>query len=304
MGGPDEATVRTSLVPTHRIVVAGSAGLLACLLWSYWPTVTVLAAFWAENDDYSVGALVPIVAAYLIWRNRQHLDLSAAKPCLWGFPALIGVQAIRLVGLYFDYASVERYSLVLTIAAMVLLLAGHRTLRRGQWILLFLFLMVPPPGRVHLFISLPLQSQATAMAAFALEVLGFFVVRDGHILNIDNLATVAVAEACSGLRMLTAFVFVAAVLAFVARRPSWQKAVLVTSSVPIAIFVNAIRLVVTAAYVVRAGSADSVVLFHDYAGFVMMPVAVLLLFLEVRLLSALTSEQKPAVGRGAAPVVR
>ena len=56
----------------------------------------------------------------------------------------------------------------------------------------------------------------------------------------------AVAEACSGLRMLTAFIIVAAFMAYMVKRPRWQKVFLLPSSIPVAVMCNILRLCATA----------------------------------------------------------
>jgi exosortase len=94
----------------------------------------------------------------------------------------------------------------------------------------------------------------------------------------------AVAEACSGLRMLMAFVIVAAFIAYMVKRPRWQKAVLLASSIPVAVVCNMIRIFATAMLMLYVSVETAQKFFHDFAGFVMMPVAVLLLFGEIWLM--------------------
>ena len=101
-----------------------------------------------------------------------------------------------------------------------------------------------------------------------------------------------VAEACSGLRMLTAFVIVAAVLAYVVNRPRWQKLVLIISSIPVAILCNIARVVVTALLFQVAGSDVAEKFFHDFAGWAMMPLAVLILVGELWIMSRLVIEDE------------
>ena len=61
------------------------AALLAVtLLWSYWPTLVELWQFWHRSGDYSVGRLVPLVAAYLIWSDRRNLRGFATRANWWG----------------------------------------------------------------------------------------------------------------------------------------------------------------------------------------------------------------------------
>jgi len=262
--------------------------LLTLTVWSYWPTMTDLFREWQRNDDYSAGQLVPLVALFLLWHERKALARCRLVPCWWGGLVLLApAQAGRFYGLLFLFESAERYSLVLTVAALTLLVAGRSVFRRVYWILLFLFLMIPLPGRLHNLISGPLQSLATAGSVFLLEAFGTRVSQQGNVVMLNESTPLAVAEACSGLRMLTAFIIVAAFIAYMVKRPRWQKTVLVISSIPVAVLCNIARISVTAVLMLLASTALAEKFFHDFAGYVMMPLAVLLLFGELWLLDHL-----------------
>ena len=181
--------------------------------------------------------------------------------------------------------------MVLAIVGVVILAGGADLFRRIFWILAFLFLMVPLPVRIHNMISGPLQDMASSGAVVVLELLGLTVTREGNVLLLNNHVSVAVAEACSGLRMLTAFVVVASVLAFVINRPGWQKAVLVLSSVPVAIVCNLDRLVVTSLLYLIVSSEVAEKFFHDFAGWTMMPMAIFILVGELWLMARLVTEE-------------
>lgn len=258
--------------------------LAGAFIWSYWPTLTELWEFWRHNPDYSVGRLVPLVAIYLIWTDRNALRTLPMRVCWWGLAVILSAQAIRFFGLFFYYGSLERYSMVLTVAGIVLLIFGYSITRRLVYVLVFLLLTVPLPDRVHNSVSLPLQSFAASSAVVGLEMLGYVVDRQGNVLTLGEDTSVAVAEACSGLRMLTAFVMVAATLAFLVRRPRWQKTILVISSIPVAIIANTLRLIVTVVLYEKAGSEVAERFFHDFAGLSMMPFAIMILVGELWLL--------------------
>jgi len=265
--------------------------LLALTLWSYWPIITQLMKEWQRDDDYSAGQLVPLVAVFFVWRERKRLKECLLKPCwIGGIALLILAYAGRTLGLLFMYESAERYSLVLTIAGLVLMVAGWRVLKCASWILLFLFLMVPFPGRVHNIISGPLRAMASAGSVFVLEAF-MKVGRQGNVLTLNGDTTVGVAEACSGLRMLTAFIIVAAFIAYMVKRSRLQKAVLLASSVPVAIICNIIRIVVTAVLMLLVSAEVAETFFHDFAGLVMMPAAVLLMFGELWLMDKLVEPE-------------
>lgn len=263
---------------------------VGAFLFSYWHTLVELCEFWQRDEDYSAGAFVPLVAAYVIWSKRKQLRALTMRVCWWGFAALACAQAVRFCGMYLDYISLERYSIVLTVLSLVLIVFGPGVLWRLRWVSLFLFLMLPLPYRIHTAVTVPLQEFASVTASFWLELMGYWVVRHGNILELDGRTLIAVEEACNGLRMLTAFIFVSATLAFVIHRPTWQKATLVLSSVPIAICGNAVRLVATATYLHWAAVGLSETLFHDLAGLAMMPLAVLILLGELRLLRWLSTD--------------
>jgi len=266
----------------------------ATFVWAYWRTIYSLAGDLNADENYSVGLLVPFVALYLAWRERDALRQCVWRPAWWGGIGLIlAAQAARLYGILFLFESAERYALVLTVVGVVLLIAGWQVFRRLLWVLLFLFLMVPLPGRVHNMISGPLQTQAATGAVFLLEVFGASVHRTGNVLTVNG-AEVAVAEACSGLRMLTAFVVVAATLAYLVKRPRWQKAVLVISSVPVAIACNLSRLCVTAVLFAMGFGKLAETFFHDFAGLAMMPLAVLILAGELAVMKKLVVPDSPA----------
>ena len=272
--------------------------LAAGFVWSYWPTCEDLWAFWQKSPDYSAGLLVPLVAAYVVWSHRASLGSLTTRTCWWGLGVILLAQSVRILGVFYIYGSLERYSLWLTVVGVVLFLWGVPTVRRLIWVFAFLLLMVPLPVRVHNMVSLPLQSFATSSVVFGLEVLGYLVVREGNVLRLSDQTTIAVAEACSGLRMLTAFIMVAGTLAFLIKRSPWQRTVVVLSSIPVAILANSLRLVATAILYESSGSQTMEKFLHDFAGLVMMPLAVVLMAGEVWVLkwiSARVELERPSL---------
>ena len=227
-------------------LISVTLALLAVTVLSYWPTIADLFKEWQRNDDYSAGQLVPLIGLFLVWHERKTLRRCSLKPCWWGIALLILAQTARIFGLLFMYQSIERYSLVLTTAGLVLMVAGWQVFRTVSWILLFLFLMVPFPGRVHNLISGPLQKMATTGSVFLLEAFGVRVSQQGNVIMLNEKISMAVVEACSGLRMLTAFIIVAAFMAYMVKRSRLQKTVLLLSSIPVAVMCNILRLCVTA----------------------------------------------------------
>ncbi len=272
----------------HLGLISALLVLLTITAWSYRPTIVDLLRTWQGSKDYSAGQLVPLVALFFVWVERKNLGKCALKPCwLWGVLLVLLAQAARIYGLLFMFDSVQNYSLALSVAGLVLMVAGWQVFRRVSWILLFLFLMYPLPGRVHNMVSGPLQRLATSGSVFILEAVLPRVSQQGNIVMLNENTPMAVAEACSGLRMLTAFIIVAGFVAYMVKRARWQKAVLLFSSIPVAVACNVIRIVVTAILMLMVSTEVGEKFFHDFAGAVMMPAAVLLLFGEIWLMDRL-----------------
>jgi exosortase len=271
------------------IVILAVSLLLIAFLWSYWPELTDLWRLWQRSDEYSSGLLVPFLAVYVLWTRRHDLAQCEIRPSiLWGLLAFLGAQAFRQFGLFFMYDSAERLSVVLSLGALVLLLFGWRILGKAFATLLFLFLMVPWPIGLQGAIAQPLQHWATSSAVFCLETAGYDVVRQGNIIDIGGTA-VAVAEACNGLRMVTAFFVISGLVVLLIKRPLWEKIVVFASSLPIALLCNTVRLTITAmAFTVLDGEQWEKI-FHDFGGYAMMPLAIAIVVAELWLLRKLTT---------------
>jgi len=185
------------------------------------------------------------------------------------------------------YGSAEKVSIALSVAALVLLLFGWQLFRKVFTVLLFLCLMLPWPNRIQAAVALPLQRWATSSAVFCLEVMGYDVMQEGNIIRIGD-ASVAVAEACNGLRMVTAFFVISGLVVLLVKRAWWEKLIVLASSLPLALLCNTTRLTITAlAFTVVTGEYWEKV-FHDFGGYAMMPLALAVLVAELWILARLT----------------
>jgi exosortase len=261
--------------------------VLLAFFWSYWPNLKDLWKIWMRNDEYSSGLLVPFLAVYILWLRRQTIAQCQIKHSIWGLLIFLFAQIFRVFGLLFMYGSAERLSIVLSIVGLVIWLYGWQVFKKAVPIFVFLTLMLPWPNRIQATISLPLQRWATGSAVFCLEVAGYEIIREGNVIHIGN-ETVAVAEACNGLRMITAFIVISGLVALLVERKWWEKLIILVSSLPIALLCNTIRLTVTAmAFTVLEGEQWEKI-FHDFGGYAMMPVALAAVVAELWLLAKLT----------------
>ena len=263
--------------------------VLAAFLYCCWPNLTELWTTWLRSDEYSSGLLVPFIAAYVLWAKKRELLTFTPRPSLWlGLAAIAAAQALRLYGLFYMYRSAEQLSIVLTVVAAVVMLFGWDFARRISAVLVFLLLMLPWPNRIQTAIAQPLQNLATRSAVFMLEMSGYEVMREGNVINMGQ-TSVAVAEACNGLRMITAFFVIGGLVALIVKRAWWEKLTVLVSCLPIALLCNTIRLTITSIAFTRLEGEHWEEIFHDFGGYAMMPLALAAIVGELCLLKHLTT---------------
>lgn len=286
---PLAAAVRNA--PTG--VIASWGALLAVFLWSYSWSLNHLAYRWANEADYSHGFFVPVFAGFLLWWRREMICPFPASGSWWGLAFLLLSGAMRWASLYYHYVLMEPASLLPCLVGVVLLLGGRPALRWSWPAIAFLVFMIPLPGFVAGQLSHPLQRVATLASTYSLQTVGVPAVAQGNVIWLSN-GKIGVVEACSGLRMLMLFFAITVGASFLVRRPLWEKAFIASSAVAIAVIANVFRITVTGLLHEVAGAELAEVVFHDLAGWLMMPVATVLLWIEIHLLSKLLVPARPS----------
>ena len=228
-----------------RPVLIGWAVLAVVLAWTYWSTIGYLLRIWWTLPDYGHGFFVPVFAAFLLWLRQEMVDSWPKRGTWWAMPFFALWALIRWANLYFNYDR-DADSLFPLLAGIALFLGGWRALRWAWPSILFLGFMVPLPSFVQAMLSRPLQHIATRASVYSLQTLGISALVRGDQGNViqlpDPCPPLEVERACSGLSMLTLFFAVCVGAAFVMRVRWWEKAIILVSAVPIAVFSNVVRI--------------------------------------------------------------
>jgi exosortase len=246
--------------------------LLAGVLWLYRDVLQSLVRQWASDDNYSHGFLIVPVALYCAWEQRDRLQRAERRPSLLGVLLVLASLAVFALGVLGADLFLARISLVGVIVGAVLFVWGPAHLRVLAFPLALLPLMVPLPTIVFNQIALPLQLIASRVGETTIAAAGIPVLREGNILELPSM-TLAVAEACSGIRSLVSLVTLAVVLTYFTGRGIAGRVVVVASAVPIAILANAARVAGTglAAHWVGRSAAEG--FFHGFSGWLMFVTA-------------------------------
>ncbi|MEX0678961.1 MAG: exosortase/archaeosortase family protein [Pirellulales bacterium] len=268
--------------------------LLGILVYVSWNELDYRGAkqFW-DNPKYSHGWLVPIFTVILLWMRHESFGPVTLAARWAGVGLLSAGLAMRLVFTYFPNHFPEMVSFVPAVAGVFLLVGGWKMLRWAGPAVAFLIFMFPLPGFLDARLLAPLQKVATMASTYVLQTIGIPSYSEGNRIVIGEVQ-LGVVEACSGLRMLTIFVALAVAITLVTDRPMWERIVIVLSAVPIALAVNIVRITVTGILHLTAGPELADMVFHDLAGWFMMPMALGLLYVEFQILSHLLIEEGQA----------
>jgi exosortase len=274
-----------------RIVVASGLGglLLAC----YWLTLREVAHRWGTDPQYSHGYLVPLFAVVLLWLRRHRLAKATWQTSWWGVLLLAVGAGLHVGGAYFYYEWLDALSLLPSLAGVCLLFGGWQALRWAWPGVVFLAFMLPLPYQVETALSQPLQRLATLSSTYILVMLGFPAIAEGNTIILDD-HRIGVVEACSGLSMLVTFFALSTAMTLVIRRRFLERLIILASAVPIGLVANVVRIVVTAILIQTVGGEEASAFFHDGAGWVMMPLALGILWIELWVLSHLFVEREPS----------
>lgn len=262
-------------------------GLTSVLLvWLHWPMLQEFQRRWASDPQYSHGPLIPLMAVGLVWLRGIPTADPVLRPTWQGLPLLVIGVCLRQWASYFYYEWLEWISLVPTVAGACWMVTGWPLFRHLLPAITFLVFMIPLPYRFEVAVLQPLQNMATRVATVSLQTLGFMARAQGNVVWIGETA-VGVAQACSGLRMLTGFLALAVAVVLIVEREVWKRAVLLLSAVPVALICNVVR-VTTMGIVHSATSSETLqTQLHDGLGWAMPLMAAGLLWGELKLLDAL-----------------
>ncbi|MCK6456787.1 MAG: exosortase/archaeosortase family protein [Phycisphaerae bacterium] len=236
-----------------RFGLTKAAALIAAMLWFYWDHCLRLVRFWSEDPDWSHGFLIPVFSAYFVWSKRDALAREPMRTNWLGLPLLIFAIAAYFWSVRAKFGYPQALTIVIAVAGIVLLMCGWRVLKITGFAIAFLVLALPPPVRMYRDFTQPLQQFAAAVAELVLNFLpGVIVERSGINLAYERVTgefgSFTVAGACSGMRSLMAFVALGLAMAYFAPRPVWHRVIIALVVVPVAVFCNIIRVVVTGTF--------------------------------------------------------
>lgn len=310
------ATVETNIPKTARpsqTALIAAVAVSAALALSYFSSFRALVGKWGQDPNYSHGFFVIPIALYILWERKDYLDLSKVRSRWFWFIPLLVVLWTRIPLHQRNLPWVEEMTIPAVAGSLALAVGGFHFFWWALPAVLFLGFMIPLPPMLNAILSGPLQKVATTGSIFLLQLTGLPAINEGNVILVADGKPLEVARACNGLSMLLSFATLITATAILCRRPILDKVILMFSIVPIAILANIMRITITAYFFQMPEFVAKISgllgwkpddFTHDGAGYLMMPLALVMIFIELRLLDLLLVPDEFAELKPAAPVLK
>jgi len=235
--------------------------------------------------DYAYCQFLPLASLVAVWWRRKEIAAAPKKGTAWGIPVVILALTLHWLGVLAQQPRISMVGLILLLWGLPFLIYGYGVAR---WLIFpCAYLLLAIPLNFIDSMTAPLRLFATSAAAGILNGFGLEVQRIGSGLfsGADNSFAFNVAPECSGLRSLLAMTSLMAFYAWYSQKTLLKKWVLFLCCVPVAIIANICRIILVVIAADFFGQEAAMGLWHDYSGYPIFLISILLMLTFDRLLN-------------------
>lgn len=256
--------------------------VLLGLLVLYIPTFYNLSrGLWAAEEQ-AHGPIILLLSCWLIFRRwPEIIDVDEKKTKqLFGWLVFFVALIFYIIGHSQQILILEIGSFILILTAILLIKRGVSALKEMWFPLFFLLFMIPLPGFIVSFLTMPMKMAVSYVAEHILFWADYPISRNGVILQIGQYQLL-VADACAGLQtLLTLEALGLFYLNLVHHTSLFRNVSLAILIVPISFTANVIRVMTLTLITYHYGDAAGQGFLHDFAGMVLF-ISALILILSV-----------------------
>ena len=252
---------------------------LASLVWGFKAMLFdhAPAAFAAPLEDMSFAWYVPLFSLYVLWTERRKVLDAAAAPSPWALALVLPALFVGFIGTRGVQLRFEEIGFILLLLSIPWVFFGRRTAKAILFPVLFLLFCIPLATFLDI-VTVHLRILASSVAYGVLRGFGAEVVQQGTAVLVpkSNFA-IDIADPCSGLRSIFALMAFTAAYAYF-NQPTWiRRGLLFATSVPLAVLGNVMRILSICLVGTYASGDFATGFYHDYSGYVVFAVAILLM---------------------------
>lgn len=257
----------------------------------YYSSFSVMIKWWSR-DDYSYCYLIPFIVLYLMWERK---DLFFHKPTLPDWKGL-GILIFGILLFWIGELGGEFYTIYLSswiiLIGLCILNMGTAKQKTIFFPLCFILTMFPFPNFINNRITLYLKTISTKLGVMMMQAYGLSTYREGNVIDL-GFTQLQVVDACSGLRYLFPMVVLSILIASFNPGRLWKRVFIVLSSIPLTIFSNSFRIALTGILSEKFGPKAVQGFFHDFEGWIIFMLTLVLLMLEIWILKKMFPNPEP-----------
>ena len=230
-------------------------------------------------SNFSHGWIIVPASLFLVWKKRR--DLAAAFPsrsvCRKGLAIVVMALFFHWLGVRVTHPRISVMALIMLLWGIPYYFWGWRVAKELIFPCSYLIFCIPLNFLDTL--TFPLRIVATKMSVLLINGLGVAVRRVGSGIYSETAQgfKLDVADPCSGLRSLLAMTALTAIYAWFTQKTILKKWVLFACAFPLAIAGNIVRITALALVAEAFGEEVATGLYHDYSGYIVFAVAILLM---------------------------
>jgi exosortase len=241
------------------------------------------------------GPIVLFTGGWLLWRRWGDMQAMAKPGPLWlTLTGAVMAAAFYIFGRAYDFMILEALGLYGFFLVVLHDRLGLKAMFANWFPLVYLGLLLPPPGWLLDQVTAPLKLLVSVLATGVVEPLGIPIAREGVTMTVGPYQLL-VEDACSGLNSLIGLIAVTLFYIYLLRGSNWRySAFLVCLIIPVAIIANAIRIVILINLTYFFGDAVGQGFLHKTAGLFLFATALALVFAIDSGLSSLLKKRSVA----------
>jgi len=258
----------------------------------YKPVFSFLINYIKNKKDFDYIYLAPVVLGYLAISNREKIRNACAKVSPAGLiPFILGILLFWVGELAGEYYS-QFISLLLIIIGCIWSLYGIEVIKSLATFFAATLIFIPLPNFIIKVTTEKLQLLSSKLGVALLHLLGKSVYREGNIIDL-GFYQLQVIDACSGLRYLFPLMILALIIGHLFNLKVWKRIVLVLSTIPMTIGMNAFRIAITAILMENFGPKTITGVLHNLEGVLVFLIAFTLLNFLAVLLKSKSAPPRP-----------
>lgn len=247
---------------------------------------------WQGNPEFSHAPLIPLIAAFLVWQQKDELQKLKFSGSWSGVALALFGALLAIAGKSASLYTVSQLGAVAAFYGVVLAGVGPLVFRRVWAPLFILLLMVPLPDFLLHNFSAEMQLISSRLGVWFMRLFGVSVYLEGNVIDL-GVYRLQVAEACDGLRYMFPLMTLGFIMAYFFKAALWKRVLLFLSSFPITILMNSLRVGTIGILVDHWGIEMAEGFLHEFQGWAVFMVSFALMVLLMIGLSKIGADARP-----------